>query len=191
MVENMVLAMLLENDDDGPLISLKVVILAIIAGGICAGCGMFCRLVFKWGNKGKRFQKRKREKKAATKELAPKLGSRQLSDSDRMQRALDPSQRKTKKKRGFRETLDKARLVLAWAINIAFYLMFTWFIITYASLFGPAETRRWLMSWLIGSGNAWMVIEPFEVIVLVMLPFLFDNSCVANCREASKEMGLI
>ena len=26
---------------------------------------------------------------------------------------------------------------------------------------------------------------------LVLLPFLFDNSCVANCRQSAKDLGLI
>ena len=67
MMENVVLAMLYDNDDDGPLISIKVIILAMIAAGVCAGSGMLCRAVFRWGNKGKRFQRRVKEKKAAMK----------------------------------------------------------------------------------------------------------------------------
>ena len=35
------------------------------------------------------------------------------------------------------------------------------------------------------------VLEPIEVAALVMLPFLFDNSCVANCREKAKDLGLV
>ena len=47
------------------------------------------------------------------------------------------------------------------------------------------------MSWLLASGNAWIIIEPLEVVIIVMLPFLFDNACVANCRTTEKELGLI
>jgi len=47
------------------------------------------------------------------------------------------------------------------------------------------------MSFVLASGQAWLIIEPFEVVLLVMLPFLFDNKCVANCRETAKELGLL
>merc|ERR1712194_581477 len=75
--------------------------------------------------------------------------------------------------------------------NIAFYLIMCWFTYTYAILFGPEETNGWLMSFVLASGQAWLIIEPFEVVLLVALPFLFDNKCVANCRETAKELGLL
>ena len=84
-----------------------------------------------------------------------------------------------------------ARLTLAWVFNIAFYLIMCWFTYTYASLFGPEETNGWLMSFVLASGNAWLIIEPFEVLLLVMLPFILDNKYVANCRDTAKELGLI
>merc|ERR1719199_1584654 len=75
--------------DDGTLISIKVIILAMIAAGVCAGSGMLCRAVFRWGNKGKRFQRRVKEKKAAMKELKPgdDRGA-ELSDAERMKQAF-------------------------------------------------------------------------------------------------------
>ena len=190
LAEVMALAMLYDNDDDGPLISIKVIILAMIAAGVCAGSGMLCRAVFRWGNRGKRFPRRVSEKKAAVKELRPgdDRGA-ELSDADRMKQAFQKA--KEPKKRSLREIVDCARLTLAWVFNIAFYLIMCWFTYTYASLFGPEETNGWLMSFVLASGNAWLIIEPFEVLLLVMLPFLLDNSYVANCRDTAKELGLL
>jgi len=195
MVENMVCAMLYDNDDDGPLISIKVIILIFIATGIMTGCGIFCRLVFKWGNKGKRFKRTKREAKAATKDLKKSLLMAEmggdLDDAARMRLAFQKAKEARKKKKTLRQWLDICRLATAWMINIMFYLLFLWFIITYAMLFGPEETKGWLLSWALGAGNAWGVVEPFEVLVLVMMPFLFDNQCVADCRTTAKELGII
>ena len=190
LAEVMALAMLYDNDDDGPLISIKVIILAMIAAGVCAGSGMLCRAVFRWGNKGKRFQRRVKEKKAAMKELKPgdDRGA-ELSDAERMKQAFQKANET--KKHSLREIVDCARLTLAWVFNIAFYLIMCWFTYTYASLFGPEETNGWLMSFVLASGNAWLIIEPFEVLLLVMLPFLLDNKYVANCRDTAKELGLI
>ena len=183
LAEVMALAMLYENDEDGPLISIKVVILAMIAAGICAGSGMLCRAVFRWGNKGKRFQRRVKEKKAA------KLPVAEGTDADRMKLAFQKSNET--KKRSLRDAIDCCRISLAWVFNVAFYLIMCWFTYTYAILFGPKETEGWLMSFVLASGNAWLIIEPFEVFLLVMLPFLFDNACVARCRETAKELGII
>jgi hypothetical protein len=199
MVENMVLAMLYDNDEDGPLISIKVIILALIAGGICAGSGIFCRAVFRWGNKGKRFKRRTKEKSAANKQLnnlekslaEAEMGGKTLSDAERMKLSFAKARKTKKPRKSLRQILDTARLAFAWLINIVFYLMMCWFVWTYASLFGPEETEGWLMSWVLASGNAWVVIEPLEVVIIVMLPFLFDNACVANCRTTAKELGLI
>ena len=189
--EVMALAMLYDNDDDGPLISIKIVILGFIAAGICAGSGMLCRAVFRWGNKGKRFQRRVKEKKAAKKELKPgdDRGGAEVNDADRMKQAFQKA--KEPKKRSLREIVDCGRITLAWVFNIAFYLIMCWFTYTYAILFGPEETNGWLMSFVLASGQAWLIIEPFEVVLLVALPFLFDNKCVANCRETAKELGLL
>ena len=192
MMENVVLAMLYDNDDDGPLISIKVIILAFIAAGICAGTGIFTRLIFRWGNKGKRFTRRIKEKKAANKELEKRLTEEKgLSDAERMKLAMGRARSKKRTKRSWRQIRDTLRLSFAWFINVFFYLLICWFIWTYASVFGPEETKGWLMSWLLASGNAWIIIEPLEVVIIVMLPFLFDNACVANCRTTEKELGLI
>ena len=200
MMENMVLALLSDNDE-GPLISIKMIILAMIAAGMCVAAGMFCRLVFRWGNKGKRFKKRTKEKKAAIKDLYGDSGTADaagkasmidgLSDAERMKIAFKKAREAKKVKRSWREIRDTARICIAWFINIAFYLAVTMIVITYAMMFGKEETKAWLMSWVLASGNAWLVMEPFEVLVLVMLPFLFENDTVQSCKENAKELGLI
>lgn len=100
-------------------------------------------------------------------------------------------QERQQQKRSWRQILDIARSATAWLINWAFYLVVNWIVITYAMMFGKEKTKGWLMSWILASGNAWVVMEPFEVLLLVMLPFLFDNQCVADCKTTAKELGLI
>ena len=57
-------------------------------------------------------------------------------------------------------------------------------------LFDEEKTKEWLTSFAIASGNLWFVVEPVEVLALVMLPFLLDNSCVANTRQTLKDLGV-
>ena len=61
--------------------------------------------------------------------------------------------------------------------------------ITYAMQFGEKKTRSWLLSWVVASAHAWLIIEPIEVIIIAFLPQLLENRCVSNCREFAKEMG--
>merc|ERR1712195_234955 len=122
-----------------------------------------------------------KEKQATKKDLRPgdDRGGAQVNDAERMKLAFQKANET--KKRSLREVVDCGRITLAWLFNIVFYLIMCWFTYTYAILFGPEETNGWLMSFVLASGNA----------LLVMLPFLFDNKCVANCRETAKELGLI
>jgi len=39
-------------------------------------------------------------------------------------------------------------------------------VITYAMQFGEKKTRSWLMSWVVASAYAWLIIEPIEVALL-------------------------
>ena len=51
------------------------------------------------------------------------------------------------------------------------------------------KTRQWLLSWVVASAHAWLVIEPAEVILIAFLPQLLENQCISNCREFAKELG--
>ena len=69
----------------------------------------------------------------------------------------------------------------------------TWFCLTYAMVYFETreDTEAWLLDFGIGFNTGCFVIEPFEVFILAAMPFLFDNSCVANCRQTAKDLGLV
>ena len=83
----------------------------------------------------------------------------------------------------------KLRRISSWAINCFVYFMLCWMVITYAMRFGEVKTRQWLLSWVVASAHAWLVIEPAEVILIAFLPQLLENQCISNCREFAKELG--
>ena len=64
MTELFITAFLGENDGDS---IIQMIILALIGGGMLAGMVMLNRIVFRWGNRGRRFMRSKRELKGATK----------------------------------------------------------------------------------------------------------------------------
>ena len=58
----------------------------------------------------------------------------------------------------------------------------------YASAFGNDETRTYLLTWCLSLGQMWIVIEPLEVLLLVMAPFLCENQTVTRLRTAYKDI---
>merc|ERR1719263_232559 len=82
------------------------------------------------------------------------------------------------------------RRKFSWAFNFFVFFMLSWMVITYAMQFGEEKTREWLLSWVVASAHAWLIIEPFEVIILALFPTLLENECVGNMRETAKELGL-
>ena len=84
----------------------------------------------------------------------------------------------------------KLRRISSWAINCFVYFMLCWMVITYAMRFGEVKTRQWLLSWVVASAHAWLVIEPAEVILIALLPQLLENKCISNCKEFLKELGV-
>jgi len=81
------------------------------------------------------------------------------------------------------------RRQVSWSVNFVIFFMLNWMVVTYAMQFGDKKTREWLLSLVMASVNAWLIIEPVEVILIAFLPQLLENKCVANCREFAKEMG--
>ena len=66
-----------------------------------------------------------------------------------------------------------------------------WFCIIYAMQFGKEETNEWLLDFVVGFNTGSFIVEPAEVALLAAMPFLFENSCVANCRQNAKDLGLL
>ena len=86
-------------------------------------------------------------------------------------------------------TRGALRRGFSWAFNCFTFFMLNLMVVTYAMQFGEDKTKLWLMSWVIASVHAWVIIEPAEVILIALVPQLLENQCVANCREFAKEMG--
>ena len=86
---------------------------------------------------------------------------------------------------------SQAQWATAWFVNFSIFFLMCWFSLTYAMLLGAKATDEWLMALLQGFWFGTAVLEPIEVAALVMLPFLFDNSCVAECRTKAKDLGFV
>jgi hypothetical protein len=131
------------------------------------------------------------------------LGGESKKEYARQQRS--PHQR-------IRMCLNETQWGLAWFANFFIYFLMCWFSLTYASLWtsvpywqmkgvsvteerakelGREKTDEWLLGLLQGFWFGVGILEPIEVMAIVLLPFLFDNSCVAELRTKAKDLGLI
>ena len=82
------------------------------------------------------------------------------------------------------------RFTLAWAFNLALYIVAAIYALVSGILYGAPEFREMLIAWLAGLIFTWAVIEPGEVIGIVVFPRLFNSRAIAKCREKCKDAGI-
>jgi len=87
----------------------------------------------------------------------------------------------------------RTRFALAWACNLASFLMFVLVSIIYAAEFGETKTKKMLISWLISYGVTFAVIEPLQVLLIACSPCFFDPNTRcgrvgARCRFVYNEI---
>ena len=61
----------------------------------------------------------------------------------------------------------------------------------YALKFGIQKTNEWLIGWALGFSWSVLVIEPAEVGIIALCPWIFDNACVGEIRTQMKNFGLM
>ena len=80
------------------------------------------------------------------------------------------------------------RFSLAWAFNVALYILACLVALTYGVMFGAPEFSELLIAWLAGLSFTWLVVEPAEVCGLVLCPKLLNNDYVERCRTKAKDL---
>jgi len=83
------------------------------------------------------------------------------------------------------------RFTLGWLANIAILLFIMWMNLTYSVMLGRSTFRIVLVTWFLSLGQTFLVIEPFEVLGITVLPSLFQAECCAETRFKMKEWGFI
>ena len=48
-----------------------------------------------------------------------------------------------------------------------------------------------LLAWLAALVQTFLLVEPSEVLALVLIPSIADNACVVKCRTQLKDLGFI
>lgn len=83
-----------------------------------------------------------------------------------------------------------SRFTLAWSVAIIVYLLACWLALTYGVMFEAPAFTELLIAWLLSLAFTWIVVEPGEVLGLVLFPSLASNERLMACREKLKELGI-
>ena len=83
------------------------------------------------------------------------------------------------------------RWTIGWIIMIAIFIILMLFNFMYGVKFGGADATAILISWGAACIQTFLIVEPSEVLGLVLLPSVAENKYVAWCRTNLKEYGFI
>jgi hypothetical protein len=91
----------------------------------------------------------------------------------------------------FGKTYIKIRWYLGWFINLTIFLALWLLNYIYGALHGPQKFLVVMVAWAAALFQTFIIVEPTEVLGIVLLPGLAEHPCVAKCRANLKEYGFI
>jgi len=83
------------------------------------------------------------------------------------------------------------RWTIGWGINIAIFIMLALGNYVYGSMFGPITMHGIIMAWVAGLFQTFVIVEPAQVVGLVLLPSVANNKYVGKIITNCKEYGCI
>ena len=83
------------------------------------------------------------------------------------------------------------RWTIGWILNCVLFAMLWIINLTYGVMFGPAEFQVILYAWAAALFQTFIIVEPSEVLALVLMPSIADNPCIVKCRTQLKDLGFI
>jgi len=83
------------------------------------------------------------------------------------------------------------RWITCWTINLTVFIILWLGNYTFGATFGVDVMESILIAWAAGLFQTFIIVEPAEVLGLVLLPSLAECSCIAKCRNDLKEYGFI
>ena len=86
-----------------------------------------------------------------------------------------------------------ARMMLAWGINLAFFGTSLWFVVAFARCYSSSATNALLTDWAASLGISFLVTEPIQILVVLLLRGLikgYGNGCMEWANNAGIDMSL-
>ena len=82
------------------------------------------------------------------------------------------------------------RFALAWFFNFSLFLVTCVVALVYGVTFEEPAFKLLLMAWVAGLLFTWIIIEPSEVLGIVLFQDQLEGGCIMKLREKCKEMGI-
>jgi len=182
VLESVLLAMLFSNlpSDVKPGI-ITLIIQAVISVGPCVVCAIVLRLLFRIGNKGLRRRAKRERANVKAKDF----------ETSNVDAYAKWKKEKFTRKRTSSERFAYAKFVTAWTLVILMFVACVLILMIYAMTFGELKMQSFLLSIVLSLFSDFFVIEPIEILLVVSLPFLLDNSCIASIRNGAKDLGIL
>ena len=83
------------------------------------------------------------------------------------------------------------RWTTGWIINIVIFVVLWLVCFIYGVTFGETTMNSILLAWVAALVQTFLLVEPSEVLALVLIPSIADNACVVKCRTELKNYGFI
>ena len=83
------------------------------------------------------------------------------------------------------------RWTIAWTLNLAGFVLLLAINFTYGVLHKPEVFKIVLVAWAAALIQTFFIVEPAEVLGMVLVPGLANHPLIANCRANLKEYGFI
>lgn len=182
-LESVLLAMLFSNSPStvSPGI-ITLVINMVITVVPCVAAAMVLRMIFKRGNKGLR-------RKARRERLASMAKTEGKEFTETLQRWKEERARGLRRAPG--ALVAYIKFVVAWIIVLLTFIVCILMLMIYAMSFGELKMRDFLLSVVAALGHSFGVVEPLEILLIISLPFLLDNSVFGEIRGLAKDLGLV
>jgi len=191
LLELTMLAFLFDPTDEGGGTIITTIRDTMIIVTPCCVAAMLFKQLFRWGNAGYR-RRQKRENKRALQTIvekgqdrAKKRGSKRASRELRKSLNTAASKRKTKGRRRFHfrcRTPRYWKITVAWIFVVLVNLVCAMSCIVFAAGFGNEQTGQFLADYFTGIMYSYGIIEPFQILLLVFLPFLLDGPIMTELR---------
>ena len=150
--------------------------------------GIVFRLIFRWGNSGRRFHRIK-ERKAAQQSGRPTEEGIKVKKATLKRRKETKAQRRT---RWCRSCVKTCRFYLGWLMIVLCAFVFICItMILCSQKFGEDSTGAFLLAYGMSQGQIFGMVEPLECLLLTAFPSVFENRFVAQARTTAKDIGLL
>ena len=83
------------------------------------------------------------------------------------------------------------RWTIGWIINLTIFAILWLGNFIYGVLHGPQSFREVLVAWAAALFQTWIIVEPSNVLALVLLPSVAEHPWVAKCYACAGEYGFI